>query len=343
MTARMSRAQVALLSLSLVSVSSLAFAQGGVNSTQAQALFEQGKDLIKDKKYHEACERFQASLKLEENNDTMLALARCHDLEGKNATAWGEYLGVLKKSRGTPAGDFADDAAKELYPRLSKVKLVLATVPPDLDVKIDGVAYPKETLNADLPLDPGPHKILAKSEGRHDFEQTITVPPDGKTTNVNLSLPELTPEELAALKAKDNKEEVTPADPVKRWIGIGMIGAGAVGIIVGVALIPGALSNYSKYKAEGSNIGDCPVVNGVPNNGPGCHSLDSKLLNYNDRGNAILIPAIIVGAAGVVLATVGTILVLTSFESKKVIKKEGIRFTPSFAPGYAGVGLSGTF
>ncbi len=343
MALRSSRVVGAVLCVALGLIPSLAFAQGGVNSTQAEALFNQGKDLIKEKNYKEACERFAASYKLEESNDTMLALAACHDLEGKNATAWGEYLAVVKKSRGTPAAEYAEDKAKELYPRLSKLKLELSPVPADIIVKIDGVTYPKETINGDLPLDPGEHDVTATATGKRDFAKHVTLLNDGKTLPVALLMPDLTPEELKALEDKKNSEEITPGDPVKRWIGVGLMGGGVIGIVVGIVLIPAALDNFSKYKAEGVGLADCPENNPLGTGLPKCHVRDTNGLTFNQRGNAQLIPAIIVGSLGVVMATVGTILLFTSFESKRVIKKEGIRFTPELSPTYAGFGLSGTF
>ena len=50
----------------------------------------------------------------------------------------------------------------------------------------------------------------------------------------------------------------------------------------------------------------------------------------------------VAGIIGVTAATVGTILLLTSFESKRTLKR-GARVTPSFGPGYAGLSLAGSF
>jgi hypothetical protein len=338
----------------LLAAPSLAHAQAGVNVTQAEALFNQGKDLINQKKYHEACERFAASYKLDEQNSTMLALAACHDLEGKTATAWGEYLLVVNKSRGTPAAEYADTKAKELYPRLLKIKIEANVVPPDIAIKVDGNAIPKESLNAELPLDPGDHDLEAKASGKHDWTKHIKLRAEDSPLKVVLSMEDMTPEELKALQDKQNgvvppSEEVTPADPVKRWVGIGLIGVGAVGIGVGVGFLISALGLRDQFNAEGQGIPNCnspssgPPYGSLPDGSTRCHAVDSNNNTKAQVANTQFVVMGVAGGIGIISAVVGTILVLTSFESKRVIKREGIRFTPQFTPTYAGVGLSGSF
>jgi len=330
---------LAFLSLQLPTV---AFAQGGVSATQGEALYNQGKELIAQKKYHEACERFAASYKLDENQNTMVALAACHDLEGKTATAWGEYLQVAQKARGTPAADYATDQAKAIEPKLLKVKLDMKLPPPDVVLKIDGVAYPKDVIGADLPLDPGEHDVEAKASGKHDWAKHFKLTAAASPLTVSVSMEDMTPEELDAEKKKlagpsGNAEEITPGDPVKRWIGVGLIAVGVGAIAYGVYALVAAIDNTSKFKNEGSNIGTCSAIVLPP-----CHVPDSNGLTYADRANRFYIQMGVVGSIGIVAATVGTILVLTSFESKRVVKRD-LHLTPSFGAGYAGFSLNGSF
>ncbi len=350
-----SRSLGVLAAAALLAAPSLAFAQSGVNVTQAEALFNQGKDLINQKKYHEACERFSASYKLDENNNTMLALAACHDLEGKTATAWGEYLLVVNKSRGTPAADYADGKAKELYPRLLKIKIEANVIPPDIAIKVDGNSIPKESLNAELPLDPGDHDLEAKATGKHDWTKHIKLRAEDSPLKVVLSMEDMTPEELKALQDKQNgggggpSEEITPADPVKRWVGIGLIGVGVVGIGVGVGFLVSALSLRDAFNNEGQGIPNCnspaggPPFGSLPDGSTRCHAVDSNGNTKAQVANTQFVVMGVAGGIGLVAGVVGTILLLTSFESKRVIKREGIRFTPQFSPTYAGLGLSGSF
>ena len=329
---------LAFLSLQLPT---LAFAQG-VNVTQGEALYNQGKELIAQKKYHDACERFAASYKLDENQNTMVALAACHDLEGKTATAWGEYLQVAQKGRGTPAADYATDQAKAIEPKLLKVKLDMKLVPSDVALKIDGVAYPKDVIGADLPLDPGEHDIEAKAAGKHDWAKHFKLTAAASPLTVNVSMEDMTPEELEAEKHRlagpsGNAEEITPGDPVKRWIGVGLIAAGVGALAYGVYALVAAIDNTSKFKSEGEGLPSCSGTVLTA-----CHALDSSGLTYADRANRFYVQMGVVGGIGIVAATVGTILVLTSFESKRVVKRD-VRLTPAFGAGYAGFSLAGSF
>jgi hypothetical protein len=323
-----------------------AFADG-VSATQGEALYNQGTALIAQKKYHEACERFAASYKLDENQGTMLALAKCHDLDGKTATAWGEYLQVVQKAQGTPSADYAKEQARLIEPKLLKIKLDMKLVPADVALKIDGTPYPKDVIGADLPLDPGEHDIEAKAPGKHDWAKHFKLIAAESPLTVSVSMEDMTQEELDAAKKKlagpsGNAEEITPGDPTKRWIGVGVMVVGVGAIAYGVYALAAAVSNTSKFNGEGTRLGSCAP--GVVPPGPNiCHVLDSNGLTYADRANNFYIQMGVVGGIGLVAATVGTILVLTSFESKRVVKRDGLQFTPTFSANYAGASLSGSF
>lgn len=340
----------------------------GVSITQAESLYNQGKDLVDQKKYKEACDKFQASLKLDETVNTHVALARCLDLDGRTASAWGEYLTASKKGAGTPAGQYAQDQAKAIEKRLLKVKIMMVNVPDDLVLTIDNEAIPKESVNAELPLDPGEHNIEATAAGKHKEAKHIKLAADNSPLAVQISLTDLTPEELKAQQAAKGGgggggTEVVEdkGSPTQRWIGVGMIGAGVVGIVVGVIFLVQAGSEKSKFDNEGSGLKTCtadasgnPTTNNavllpgvsVPGGDPHCHVTDSNGLTYADRANRFYITMGVAGGLGVVLAGVGTALVLTSFGSKKVVKRDegaSVSFAPILSPTMGGMSVLGRF
>src|SRR5215471_18412917 len=57
----------------------------------AEALFEQGRRLMDQKRYPEACEKFAASHKLDPAVGTLLNLADCQERQDHLATAWAYY------------------------------------------------------------------------------------------------------------------------------------------------------------------------------------------------------------------------------------------------------------
>jgi hypothetical protein len=70
----------------------------------ADALFQAGKDLMADRKYAEACSKFEANLKLDHPIGTLMNLADCHEQLGTLArawTEWGEAKGMAEPAQDT--------------------------------------------------------------------------------------------------------------------------------------------------------------------------------------------------------------------------------------------------
>jgi len=102
------------------------------------------------------------------------------------------------------------------------------------------------------------------------------------------------------------------------------------------------MSNSSNFNSEGKGIRNCAVGEVPP--GPNvCHALDSSGNTYADRANNFYVQMAVVGGIGVAVATVGTIMLLTSFESKRELKRASLRLTPAFSPSYAGFSVGGSF
>ena len=65
----------------------------------AQSLFDEGRKLMAEKKYPEACPRLERSYKLDPAAGTLLNLAVCHEAEGRTATAWDEFRDSVAMAR----------------------------------------------------------------------------------------------------------------------------------------------------------------------------------------------------------------------------------------------------
>ena len=94
----------------------------------AEALFDEGKRLFLDKKFAEACPRFEASERIDPGIGTLLFLADCYENVGRVASAWATFREACLRRQGRrrrpSARPVAQRArAKLLEPRLYRLTL----------------------------------------------------------------------------------------------------------------------------------------------------------------------------------------------------------------------------
>ena len=77
----------------------------------AESLFQAGKSLLEQKNYEQACPKLSESYRLDPGTGTLLALALCHEGEGRLATAWGEFAEVAARARREHRPDREDSRA----------------------------------------------------------------------------------------------------------------------------------------------------------------------------------------------------------------------------------------
>src|SRR5687768_960846 len=92
----------------------------------AEALFQQGRALLDAGKVREACPKLAESHRLDPATGTLIALALCHEAEGKLASAWAEFSDAEGRARAEGAKDreaVAHEHATALFPRLSALTI----------------------------------------------------------------------------------------------------------------------------------------------------------------------------------------------------------------------------
>ena len=142
----------------------------------AEALFEQGRKLLSDGKVAQACPKFAESYRLDPALGSLLNLANCHQLEGKTATAWGEFREAeqqARRAKDAKRQKYAASKAGALEPSLPKLIVTVVDPAPNIAVTRDGVALGEASLNTALPVDPGEHVIAAEAPGRERWETRI--------------------------------------------------------------------------------------------------------------------------------------------------------------------------
>ena len=146
----------------------------------AEALFREGRDLMKAGRTPEACRKFEESLRLDRVLGTLLNSAVCHEEEGKISTAWAEFTEAAERAAKEGQADrvtFANDRAAELAPRLPRLAIMVqaASSTPGLEVTRDGTPLGSGAWNTSLPIDPGNVVIEATAPDHEPWRGVVRV------------------------------------------------------------------------------------------------------------------------------------------------------------------------
>jgi hypothetical protein len=157
-----------------------AFAED-TDSAASESLFRDGKRLLELKDFARACPKLAESFRLDPATGTLLALALCHEGEGKIATAWAEYVDAAARARGEGRPDRAEAArawAGALEPKLPRLTIVVPDVvarTADLRVKRNGIALGLGAWGMAVPVDPGEHVVEVTASGKKPWVRTVSI------------------------------------------------------------------------------------------------------------------------------------------------------------------------
>lgn len=328
------------------------FAQG---AAAAEALFREGRELLKAGKIDEACNKLAESQRIDPSPGTLHNLAECRLKQGKTASAWATFIEAanLARNRGDKreAGSRAraDDVAKEL----SYLTIEVSKKVPGLQIKHGDVVVQEGSLSTKIPVDPGAIRVEATAPGHKSWSSTVEVargagvkvvkvpalepapepapsasaappPPSASTATAPPSPPPSAPaaspaQPVAALSA-DNASSL---GPTVGWVlgGVGLVALGA-GAYFGVK----AGSTYDDAKSR------CPTLKGC----------DPAIKTDRDRANTQANIANVAIGAGVVAVGVGAFLIIRGSGGDPP-RATSLRVSPALAPTFAGAAFSGGF
>ncbi|MEO7327553.1 MAG: tetratricopeptide repeat protein [Minicystis sp.] len=168
------------LTLSIALGNSVASAQPAP-AMVAEALFQQGRDLLKQERYAEACPKLAESQRLDPKLGTLLNLAVCNEKLGKIATAWAAYISaaaIARRDGRSEREDFAREQVALLEKRLARVTLHLKAPQADLRLRWDDQPMSGAALDTPFPVDPGKHLLTVGAPGKKEWSATVEIPAD---------------------------------------------------------------------------------------------------------------------------------------------------------------------
>lgn len=183
----------------------------------AEALFQEGKRLMEQKRYAEACPKLAESQRLDPAGGTLLRLALCHELEGRTATAWIELqqaIVLARRDRNNDRINLAQQALDRVTPRLSRLVIrVPAAVAstPGLVVRRGSVELAPAAWGVEVAVDPGEHRVEASAPGRAPFERRVQVGAEADRQEVEI--PPLAPALPAASASASAPASAPPPAP----------------------------------------------------------------------------------------------------------------------------------
>lgn len=144
----------------------------------AVALFQEAKTLMAAGDYATACPKLALSQKLSPALGTLLNLARCHEGEGKTASAWAGYREVAvfaEKAGQTERANVARERAAALEKTLSRMRIEIQSATPGLTVMRNHIPVEEALLGTAIAVDPGAHLIEATAPGHRTWSSEVTV------------------------------------------------------------------------------------------------------------------------------------------------------------------------
>lgn len=313
-----------------------AFAQDGTDKAAAEALFGQGKKAFQAESYAEACQKFDASHKLDPAVGTLLFLGECNERQGKTASAWAAFKQAASLAQRVGDGKrkkIAQVRIAALEPQVSKLTVEVGNPTEGLSLRRDGVTLPRASWGTALPVDAGEVRIDATAPGKKAWSTTAQVSDGGETFTVNVPAledvagdapPPVGPKAPATTGRADEGSNLGTTLEIT---GLTIAGLGGVGLVVGTVF--GVL-------AKGTYDDSLEVCRTETLCSP--EGLDLR----DEADSQALVSSITIPIGGVLVA--GGLLMFFLAPDDDAPTEEGhLTFTPQLGPGQAGLTLHGAW
>lgn len=232
-------------------------------STDAEALFSRGNDLLEQGQIEQACQAFEASNRAEPTAGTLIQLGKCRLRGDRIASAWIAYKNALSRAKDPTKHKIAEDNVAALEPRLSYLMISVSDENriDELTIQRDGAPLDPASWNRALPVDGNDYVIEARAPGHQAWQTTVHVAVERDRVVVEIPHLEAQPTPMAASSppgattpVPSNRIPPSPESPqpsmlsATRKVAIGLGGASVVGLATAAAL--GAVAHREQSNAS---------------------------------------------------------------------------------------------
>ena len=339
----------------VIVIALLACASGAARaqSVEAEALFREGKRLMKEGKLAEACDKFEASDRLDPSVGTKLNLADCREKNGQLATAWATFLKAATEAKQAGTDPKREAEAKKrataLEPRLAYLTISVpdASRVEGLVIKRNGVAIDAALWNQGIPVDPGEYEISGEAPGHEPWSTKVTINAEGQKASVEVPrfkrLEDLQPGTTAKTVEPAPVAPAAPTTPIApppadvhadegepgtftgtRKLAVAAAVVGVAGVAVGAVF--GAKANDLERQADAT----CPNA--------ACGDMHAIQLNQDARSDATIANVGFIGG-GVLVAGAAALW----FLGAPKVHDQPVALTPVVGGDRVGFALAGRF
>ncbi len=235
----------------------------------ARELFREATNDFDAGRVADALEKFRRVASVRETAQVRFNIAKCEESLGMLATAMGDFELAERDApldaKGEEVARLAREHAGAIRAQVPRLIVVPpAGAPEGFSVTLDGERVPPASMNVPLPVDPGPHVVLASAPGRPPFRREVQVAP-ARSERVAV--------ELAALPAGEEPIPSTHEGNPRRTAGVVLLGAGAALAVTSVVFVVLHNGNVSDINSA------CPTLDAC---------LPSHQAAYDDARSAAL-------------------------------------------------------
>lgn len=254
------------LTSALLLLSTVAAAQD--KEQDAERLFREGQKLLEERRYGEACPKFDAAYRKDNQLGTLLNLAYCHKEQGAIWQAWLEFREAELRAielRRTDRKDFATKARVELERSLARAVIDNPTKLELTEVLVEDRKVPEAERGAPFAVEAGQRKFVFRAKGKKQATLLVTIARAERPQHVAVpAMEDKGPDDappVIAIEPARSRPAAAPSNPertdtgnTQRMLGWGAIGVGGVAAVVGgvtgVMTITSPCATTFKSKSE---------------------------------------------------------------------------------------------